>query len=256
MRLAIRFRPQKPPLRLPLHYNHLVQSLIYRLLDRTLAERVHDEGWRLGKRRYKFFTFSRLWSRRPTLQRHQGHTAILFQHPITLYLGSLDHDLLTSLATHLVRQGEFRLGRQLCVLEKVEVDMPPRPVTRMLLRTLSPITVYSTLYDAEGKKKTYYYSPFEEEFSRHIIQNLKRKALAWYGPEVVFPEEAWIRPVRVGKQDQKIIRYKGTVVKGWMGLYEAHLPEPYFTLAYYAGLGAKNSQGFGMVKVVRTGGYG
>ena len=52
----------------------------------------------------------------------------------------------------------------------------------------------------------------------------------------------------------KIIRFKGTVIKGWMGTFEVRLPEPYFTLAYEAGLGAKNSQGFGMIQVVRKGG--
>ncbi|MCF6192386.1 MAG: CRISPR-associated endoribonuclease Cas6, partial [Candidatus Hydrothermae bacterium] len=171
------------------------------------------------------------------------------------YLGSLNKELLTSLATHLVRRGEFRLGRQLCVLERVDVEMPPVMKEVMRLQMLSPVTVYSTLYDRAGRRKTYYYSPFEEEFSEHIIQNLKRKAVTWYGPDVSLPEEAWIRPIRVKQADQKILRFKGTVIKGWMGLYEARLPEPYFTLAYYAGLGAKNSQGFGMIRVVGTGGY-
>ncbi len=51
--------------------------------------------------------------------------------------------------------------------------------------------------------------------------------------------------------DQKILNFKGTVIKGWTGLYEVNLPEPYFRLAYDAGFGAKNAQGFGMVEVIR-----
>jgi CRISPR-associated endoribonuclease Cas6 len=43
------------------------------------------------------------------------------------------------------------------------------------------------------------------------------------------------------------------VIKGWTGLYEVKLPEPYFRLAYDAGLGSKNAQGFGMVEVLRSG---
>jgi CRISPR/Cas system endoribonuclease Cas6 (RAMP superfamily) len=33
---------------------------------------------------------------------------------------------------------------------------------------------------------------------------------------------------------------------------ELDLPEPFFLLAYDAGLGSKNSQGFGMVEVVKS----
>ena len=40
------------------------------------------------------------------------------------------------------------------------------------------------------------------------------------------------------------------MIKGWTGLYEVNLPEPYFRLAYDARLGSKNAQGFGMVGVV------
>jgi CRISPR-associated endoribonuclease Cas6 len=47
-----------------------------------------------------------------------------------------------------------------------------------------------------------------------------------------------------------VLNFKGTVIKGWTGLYEVKLPEPYFRLAYDAGLGAKNAQGFGCVGVV------
>lgn len=47
--------------------------------------------------------------------------------------------------------------------------------------------------------------------------------------------------------------FKGTVIKGWTGLYELSLPEPLFQIAYDTGLGSKNSQGFGMVEVVRDG---
>jgi CRISPR-associated endoribonuclease Cas6 len=54
----------------------------------------------------------------------------------------------------------------------------------------------------------------------------------------------------VGKQDLRVLEYRGTVIKGWTGLYELDLPEPFFLLAYDSGLGSKNSQGFGMVEVV------
>ena len=43
------------------------------------------------------------------------------------------------------------------------------------------------------------------------------------------------------------------MIKGCTDLYEVKLPEPYFRLAYEAGFGAKNAQGFAMVGVVGNG---
>ena len=46
------------------------------------------------------------------------------------------------------------------------------------------------------------------------------------------------------------MRYKDALIKAWTGLYELDLPEPFFLLAYDAGLGSKNPQGFEMVEVM------
>ncbi len=46
----------------------------------------------------------------------------------------------------------------------------------MIVKTLSPITVYSTLETPDGRKKTYYYNPFKADFKELIIKNLQRKA--------------------------------------------------------------------------------
>jgi CRISPR-associated endoribonuclease Cas6 len=46
------------------------------------------------------------------------------------------------------------------------------------------------------------------------------------------------------------MRYRDALIKSWSGLYELDLPEPFFLLAYDAGLGSKNPQGFEMVEVM------
>jgi CRISPR-associated endoribonuclease Cas6 len=120
------------------------------------------------------------------------------------------------------------------------------------VKTLSPITVYSTLYTPEKKRKTYYYSPQEPGSSTQIINNLAKKLEAFHGGKVEIPEPkgATVRSVYVTNRHLSIINYKGTIIKGWRGIYELDLPEPYLSMALDAGLGAKNSQGFGMVEVV------
>jgi len=249
MRISLQFYAKE--LSLPIHYNHILQAFIYHNLDEALAHFYHEEGFRYLKRRFKLFTFSRLLAKERLFE-PKTHT-IIFKGKVCLKIGAVDSRLLESLAIHLVKKGHFRLGDNICELEAVEVEMPICPKGSVLVRALSPITTYSTLKTPEGKKKTYYYTPFEKEFSEKLFENLKRKARAYLGAEAKLPElnGAYIRPVRVSKRNEAIVNFKGFWIKGWTGLYEVNLPRPYFELAYDAGLGAKNSQGFGMIEVVR-----
>ncbi len=48
------------------------------------------------------------------------------------------------------------------------------------VRTLSPISTYSTLYRKDGKKFTYYFNPMEEEFSETIENNLKKISIGLF----------------------------------------------------------------------------
>ena len=253
MRICLKLESPAGSITMPVHYNHLVQAMIYRSLDEALARWLHEEGFHYGKRRFKLFTFSRLLSRQRRMD-FKGRT-ITFTGPVLLKVGAMETDILESLAVYLVRFGEAQLNGQTCRFTSVEVEMPVEAEGPVLVRALSPITIYSTLFDAAGKKKTYYYNPWEGEFSQKILENLHRKALAYYGEDEKLPplDGAYIKPVRVSKRNEAIINFKGFWIKGWTGLYELNLPEPYFTLAYNAGLGSKNSQGFGMVEVVKTG---
>ena len=251
MRISLTLEPLNGRLVLPIHYNHLIQGMIYSCLDSALSKWLHESGFLFGKRKFKLFVFSRLLA--SERQVDTASRVISFSSKVCLKVGAMETEILESLAVHLVRFGEIQLNGQACRFTSVEVEMPVEANGAVLVRALSPITTYSTLFDAAGKKKTYYYNPWEQEFSQKILENLQRKARAYYGGEAELPslEGSYIKPVRVSKRNEAIINFKGLWIKGWTGLYELNLPEPYFTLAYNAGLGSKNSQGFGMVEVVK-----
>lgn len=252
MRISFVLQPEHGALTVPIHYNHLIQGAIYRNLDESLAEWLHSEGYVHGKRRFKLFTFSRLLSK--TCRYDPSSKTLQIKGPFTLKIGSLDVDFLESLVLHVVKKGGLRLNGINCAVVSAEVEMPVKASGPVLVRALSPIVVYSTLEDATGKKKTYYYNPWEKEFGAKILENLKRKWAALKGKEGLPPlEKAYLKPVKVSKRNEAIVLFKGTVIKGWTGLYELSLPEPLFQIAYDTGLGSKNSQGFGMVEVVREG---
>ena len=250
MRLKISLKPENGYLRLPIQYNHLIQGLIYHNLDRALSEWLHEEGHAYGARRFKLFTFSRLFGKRRT---NNGH--VHFDDRAHFYLGAVDDEVLGSLAEHLLTKPAVRLGSTECRVEEVGVEPVPEvdPAQPIRVKVLSPITAYSTLQTPDGKKKTYYYAPQEAEWSESLVANVARKAkaLEWSADVDEDLRGAYVKPRKVGKTDQQILNFKGFWIKGWTGLYEVKLPEPYFRLAYDAGFGAKNAQGFGMVEVVR-----
>ena len=249
MRITLIFRAQKG-LYLPVHYNYLVQSFIYRSIGEALARFYHQEGYCFGKRCFKLFTFSRLLGGRRKFFRDRGE--ICFEGRVRLKIGAVDNRLFEDLATYLVKTRYFRLGRNYCELEAVEVEMPVFPEGPVTIRALSPITVYVTEIE-NGRRKMHFYTPHEKGFSEGILENLKRKMGAYLGRKEDLPplDGAYIHPVCIGPRDLVVAKYKNYFwIKGWLGTYRLYLPRPYFELAYAAGLGAKNSQGFGMIEVV------
>lgn len=98
-------------------------------------------------------------------------------------------------------------------------------------------------------EKTYYYAPGELEFEQLIRQNLIKKAQAFY-------DEDWSQlPFTIKflgsvcSSQQKIIFFKSTVIKGWMGRFSLAGDPHMLKLAYDAGIGGKNAQGFGMISL-------
>jgi CRISPR-associated endoribonuclease Cas6 len=137
--------------------------MIYHHLDRALADRLHDEGLPLGKRSFRLFTFSRLLGR----YRITSDT-IEFSGPVRIHVGSVHQQILQSLAEHLLREPAVRLGKEVCEISSIEVEPLPKMSRPVRVRTLSPITIYSTLSTADGRKKTYYYSPSERDWEDQL----------------------------------------------------------------------------------------
>lgn len=248
MRIKITFVPVDNKLILPIHYNHIIQGMIYHNLGNALSQWYHDQGFAYYKRRFKLFTFSRLFVR--SREYLPDQRKIIVKGPTDLWISAMEKEFLESLVLYLLKRDEIVLAGQKCYLKCVETkNFENRAEKRVVVETMSPVTVYHT--DDAGK--TRYVSPGEGEFEDLIIDNLARKAKAYYrtSDEEIDEVKREIS-VRTLKVDRKIVTYfKGVVIEAWDGVFELRLPEKFFVLAYNAGLGAKNSQGFGMIKVVK-----
>jgi len=81
-----------------------------------------------------------------------------------------------------------------------------------------------------------------------ISENAKKKFRAFYERE---PEgEIYLNPLNLNTGNQTIISYKGTIIKGWTGIYEISGDRELMKIVYDTGLGGKNSQGFGCFEVL------
>lgn len=243
MRIIISFITHKP-LTLPISHNHILQGFIYSHIESCLASQLHNEGFRFEKRQFRLFTFSRLLGKVVFLKEEQK---FLFHSPFKLIISSPKDEILQSLADHLIQLPEFLINNQKIFVESISVEHTPNLTNDVNIRMLSPMTIYSTLKTATGRSKTYYYHPSEKEFSELIRQNLIKKYKTIYQASI--DSEFKIIPDGVTKNNEKIITYKGTIIKGWMGRYRLCGQPELIRVGYDAGLGNKNSQGFGLFEV-------
>ena len=226
---------------LPLSYNHLVQAAIYNCISRTLANFLHNKGFLVGKRSFKLFVFSRLLGKYSI---HRGR--ISYDGKIALYISSPLERFIYEVSNHMVKKGTINIGGSKLHAVGLSFARSFVPKNEVKIRMLSPVTIYSTLLAPDGRKKTYYYSPYEKEFSELVDMNAKKKYFILNKKEL--KSELSIKPLRV---KEVIMLYKKTVVKGWMGTFMLKGPKSLIRTVYEAGLGAKNSQGFGMFEVVK-----
>lgn len=245
MRIVLSFNSLNEIIALPVSYNEIVQGFIYKNLNKRLAQELHDEGFVYGKRSFKLFTFSRLLGKAKIESNY-----LKIVPPVKVLISSPCVDILYTLAENLLKRQEVKLGDNRLYLESISVRYMPEIKETIYIKMLSPVTIYSTLYTSDGKKKTYYYNPWEREFSELLMRNIVKKYAAFYGKNPL-SQDFSIEPVKVKKKDEKIITYKDFIIKGWMGIYKISGNKELLRFAYDAGIGAKNSQGFGCFEVER-----
>jgi len=234
---------------LPVHYNYYVQSLIYRTFSSELSTKLHRDGFVFGKRKFKLFTFSRITEEGTKKDKEK---LLVFKNRISFYFSSPHNNIVEDLGEGAFKKREFTLFNQYIFLSQLEILTLPRIEDKVMIRMLSPVTMYSTK-EEENKKSVYYYKPNEEKFQRLIEENAKKKYFLIYGkgPDNL---HLYIKPYRFSlKENHAVIFFKNTLIEGWTGIYELWGSPELIITTYDAGIGSKNSEGFGMWEVWKGG---
>lgn len=235
---------------LPLHYNHLLQHLIYHLLPPDLAENLHEEGFRYGKRHFKLFTFSRIFQK-GRFQKVEGRRKLFFPWGFSFCFATPRHEILENLIKEALLRRSVDLMGQEVFLNRVEVCPEATLQRTLFLRFLSPVTVYRTR-EEDGKRKTHFFSPTDAEFGRLLLENARKKYFLVSGRNAD-QLEFTISPYRFSPERNKaVVLFKGTPIVGWTGVFRMEGDPELLEVTYQAGLGNKNSAGFGMWEVWRN----
>ncbi len=254
MRLEIRLEPEQCGL-LPLHYREALQAVIYRHLPKEVGQPLHDGAYWRAERPLKLFVFSQLHG----AVRYRPGEGVEVAGAVWFRFASPDRALALGLAAGLLQFGRVRIATLDFAVREIATLALPEIGDTLVVRALSPVTVYRTL-EVEGRRRTQYYNPLNQEFAELVVANLERKARvlgllagAQDGEPTVADSArslVQVRPFAVHPRAKRLERYKGTWIEGWVGRFRLEGPPELLRLALEAGLGAKNSQGFGYVEEV------
>lgn len=238
MHISVHFDTGDKHLDLPIHYNALVQGAIYANLNPVLATLLHDHGFPFNGRTFKLFSYSKIIGKY-ILNKERGR--IVFPEGASLVVSSPVEEICRAMASLILRDG-LRIGSQEVAVNAIDTEEHIVKSESVELELLSPVVVYSTFAKPDGCKYTCYFQPGEKEFARLICENLRKKYSACYNKTA---PEGDITIRLLNKPRQNLIIYKNTIIKGYTCKLILSGPRELTQIALDAGLGSKNSQGFG-----------
>ncbi len=251
MRVKLTFMASKRNATLPLSYNHAVAGLIYRTIGSAsegFAAALHDEGFEADGRRFKLFTFSRLFARR---SRVIGDRLMLESPEVTLQVSSPVGDFIEHFVSGLFHSERFNIAGSEFTLAEAETLAPPEFSERMSFRALSPIT--ESVRDEQNRVR---YLNLEDDWSEIIKRNLVRKYQALYGREPSDSRLHWewdkVYIAEAAKRNRRpsvlIEVSEGIKVRGWLVPFRVEGSKELIELGFEAGFGSRNSMGFGLAE--------
>jgi CRISPR-associated endoribonuclease Cas6 len=251
MRITLTLENPRHEVRIPLHYNYLLASCIYRTLATSsskYADRLHQEGYPLQGKHYKPFTFSQLLVTRRQIQGDQ----LLIQSPTLRWcIASPVDEFVMHFANGILERGQVCLGDTVFRVRDAQALLAPTYTPTMRFTCLSPISV-STHIDAEGLHPLQY-CRLEDNFYDKVVENLRRKYTLLTGHEArhlnltMAFDPAYI--ARHGGRIHKLIHYKDTKIFGYFAPFTVEGDVELLRVGYECGFGDGNSKGLGMVKV-------
>ncbi|SDF01242.1 CRISPR-associated endoribonuclease Cas6 [Thermoanaerobacter thermohydrosulfuricus] len=238
MRLKIVLEAENDLL-LPLHYNHLIQKVIYSLLDEKYADFLHNEGFNYNGKKFQLFTFSRL-----VIENKEVYREAIRIKPGKVYLtvSSMDERFIFSIVDGLLKEKAVKFQEGTLYLQNIfaRKNLVAKKIVGL---TISPVVVTKGGTD----KPVDFYSPRDSEFLEVIRNNLKFKYAAYYKEE--YKGDLNVKLLDDKKIKRVVAKYKKWPYEGYLGGFIVEGDTKIVDIAYSCGIGNKNAQGFGCLEL-------
>jgi len=213
----------------------------------TAFPQLHDQGYQQGNRKFRHFTFSRLFSR--GMKRHSDKLKLY--NPLKFSMSFLLDPMPNIVIKHLIRNRTMRIASEEFTIKDASAFSEPftgnEKEVEFDFQTLSPIVAHRDV-EKNGKPFRHYFTPFDAEFFELIRDNLKRKYESIYKEETPPEMDCFIVPINVDpKKSLAIVKYRNFIIKGHSGRFHYKGSGKLAQIAYHTGFGSNNPQGFGMV---------
>lgn len=253
MRFKILLRPSTRSLLIDWNYQQRLAAFIYNCLkkaDPVYTKILHDGDRRVDKKPIKPFVFS--WLKFPSGVRATPEGLIPNMGLAEFYIASPDLHFVQALVNGI--HGEvLELGKETGYgVQTVELQpVPSFTDGRIIFRTMSPVVapwVENPHEKGKLRQRKTFLEPKDLRFKQVLEKNLDRKYRLIYNRPLSSGVEVFIDP---GYTDMKskLVRFRGGAIRAYTLQVCLEAPSEVLNLAYQAGLGSYNSQGFGMIEV-------
>jgi len=243
---------------IPINYQYEFSAWIYKTLhfgNPEFTVWLHDKGYTRGKRSFKLFTFSNLEVGRFKVFKDRFK---ILSNEVQLVLTFHIEEAVQHFITGLFQNRTLSIGDRKSNVDfsvkSVETLEKPEFFNHMEFITLSPICV-SKPTDKENGLGTTYLNPEHPEYQHRFFENLINRYKAVHpASDGKFEDESDFQLKLKNNPKSRLIKIKAdtpqqTRIRGYMYDFECKAPAELLQFGYEAGLGEKNSLGFGCVGV-------
>ena len=236
---------------LPISYQYELSACIYKTIAKSnnlYADWLHNNGFTNDNKRFKMFVFSNLFPQCKAI----GDRMCILSDTMFLYISFLPDKSTEEFVKGIFLDNLLTLGDEKSKVqfqvENIEALATPA-FSNYEFQTLSPVTV--SIKRENGSVE--YVSPEREDYGRLLTNNLKEKYLAFYGKEFSGDDSYVFELLSPAKS--RLITIKAhtpamTKVKGYQYRFRLKADDKLIHIMCEAGLGEKNSTGFGVVEVI------
>jgi CRISPR-associated endoribonuclease Cas6 len=237
---------------LPISYQYELSACIYKIIAKSndlYASWLHNNGFTNFNKRFKMFTFSNLYPQCKAI----GDRMCILNDTMYLYLSFLPEKSTEEFVKGIFIDNQLTLGdsKSKVQFQIVNIEALTTPSLHICeFNTLSPVSVSTKRENGSIE----YVSPEREGYDRMLINNLKEKYLAFHGKPFVGDESFEFNLLSPAKS--RLITIKAntsamTKVKGYQYRFKLKADDKLMHIMYEAGIGEKNSTGFGMVDILK-----